>query len=109
MTAQAKKRGRPKGAGKKNGPRPGSRRWLFEKLAIGESAFFTGEQGEPVQTLMASLSATYRGGENMRNQGLEMLSGITILPGEYQRPCIRVMRISEPTNTEKNDEALAEE
>ena len=93
-----RKRGRPVGTGgKPNGSRVGSRAWLFENLAIGESTFFVGDEGQKAQPLQASIAATYRGGRNMCGEGLEQVAGICIFEGEQARPVVKVTRVKNPS------------
>lgn len=66
----------------------------LEALKIGESLVFTGEPGEPINSLMKLIAAPFRG--NMSAQGLTQRGGLTVFEGETSRPSVMVTRISEP-------------
>lgn len=90
--------GRPVGAKDKvlRGPRPGSRKDTLNSLEVGESVIFYGEPGATLQSLQASIGSTWRGKENMSQQGLTQQGGMLIFEGEMPTPVSRVTRLADP-------------
>jgi len=93
MGADGMSGGRPKGT---FGTHVGSRKYQMDALEVGEFVLFPGEPGQPASKLQASIGSSYRGGQNMSNQGLEQSSGFLVFEGELPRPVVKVTRISEP-------------
>lgn len=89
MTAQPKKRGRKPGQ-----TIPGSRRWIMDRLQVGESYIFIGDVGKVASSLQADIASCYRSGESMGQQGLQQRAGLAVFEGELPVPIVRVTRIS---------------
>ena len=98
MTEQLKKSGRPMGRRDAvlRGTHEGSRRELMDSLEVGDSLIFVCDPGELPSRLQASISATYRNGESMSQQGLEQQRGMLVFEGEIPTLVTRVTRVSEP-------------
>lgn len=76
-------------------PKEGSRRWIIEQLAVGESVCF--ECGVMSSTeLMRVIAGIFKNGQNLSNQGFTQKSGLLVFDGEVSTKVVRVTRVSDP-------------
>ena len=81
---------------KKGEVQPGSRRWIMDRLAVGDSCIFIGEPGQAASRLQACIASNYRGGDSMGSQGLTQRGGLAVFEGEVPLAIVRVTRTAEP-------------